>query len=90
MSKKDYSVEDSLTKEEYLKLKGLRAMHDDIVQEQERIWSAVEEILDLVTEKSEDASEYFELQNIAVDAMHWKGGLDKFLKEKGFEVEENE
>lgn len=90
MTDSDYNVEDALTQEEYVKLKGLRAMYDDLVQEQRRIWSAVEEIFDLVTEVSDDASDYFELKDLAFDAMHEKGGLDSYLKKKGFEVEDKD
>lgn len=69
-----------------MKLKGLKAMHDDLVKEQERIWSAVEDIFDLVTSVDEEGR-VTRLEDLAIDAMH-SSSLDSYLDKKGFEIKE--
>lgn len=73
-----------LSKEDYLKLKGLRAMHDDLEKRREMVWDAVADIFDGVIGASED--ENLNLKDEAVDAMMTLQGLDDFLEDHGVEV----
>lgn len=70
-----------LSKEDYLKLKGLRAMHDDLEKRREMVWDAVADIFDGVIGASED--ENLNLKDEAVDAMMTLQGLDDFLEDHG-------
>jgi len=83
-------IEDKLTKEEYIKLQGLRKIHDNLEQRQEDIRDSANSIFDKITSFKEDEDREFKLDGLATDSMMSIKPLDKYLRDKGIEVKEGE
>lgn len=81
---------DDLTQEEYIKLQGLRKIHDNLEQRQEDIRDSAKSIFDEVTSFEEDEDRDFRLDGLATDSMMSMKPLDKYLKDKGIEVKEGD
>lgn len=82
--------EDDLTREEYIKLQGLRKIHDNLEKRQEDIRESAKSIFDEITSFEEDEDREFQLDGLATDSMMSMKTLDKYLKDKGIEVKEGD
>lgn len=85
----NFEIKGKLSKEDFLKLKGLQAIHDDLVSSQQDVWSSVASILDEVMEKKEDSSSITNIEDIATDSMFSEKSLEKLLDDKGIEIAED-
>jgi hypothetical protein len=82
--------EDDLTREDYIKLQGLRKIHDNLEQRQEDIRESAKSIFHEITSFEEDEDIEFKLQGLGTDSMMSMKSLDKYLADKGIEVEEGD
>jgi len=83
-------LEDELTREEYIKLQGLRKIHDNLEERQEDIRASAKSIFDEITSFEEDEDRDFKLQGLGTDSMMSMKPLDKYLRDKGIEVKEGD
>jgi len=81
---------DNLTEEEYIKLQGLRKIHDDLEKRQEDIRESAKSIFDEITSFEEDENREFKLDGLGTDSMMSMNSLDKYLKHKGIEVKKGD
>lgn len=77
---------DDLTEEEYIKLQGLRKIHDNLEQRQEDIRESAKSIFDEITFFEEDEDRDFKLQGLGTDSMMSRKSLEMYLRDKGIEV----
>lgn len=83
-------IERELTEEEYIKLQGLRKIHDNLEQRQEDIRESAKSIFDEITSFEEDEDRDFRLDGLGTDSMMSIKSLDKYLRDKGIKIKEGD